>query len=68
MSYIRAMKVDQRDSVLDYGFALNDISFEDRPDIDNDLNDEMAKFITSLIAAVDNLAEGEALVVWKEIF
>jgi hypothetical protein len=73
MSYIRAHKVDieegqvSRDGAVhlelpDYGEAGDQI------DQHNNLDDELLPFVLELIANVDALADGEALVVWKVIF
>lgn len=67
MSYLRAQLVDQEDD-LDHCFTVRAINFEDRPTIDRDLHDEQLDFVLSLIENIDDLREGEALVVWKEIF
>lgn len=69
MSYLRAKKTDQNEPVLvDHGFALHEIDFEEEPTLDADLDSEQLSFVLCLIGLVDQLAEGEALVVWKEIF
>lgn len=69
MSYIRAKAVDAEESVLyEHGFRIPEINSEERPDIDCNLDDEMLDFVLSLIAKVNELREGEALVVWKDIF
>ncbi len=71
MSYIVARKVDQGEpSGIDYGMALAEINFEERERnaLEADMDFEMLRFILGLIEQVDALAEGEALVVWKEIF
>ncbi len=69
MSYIRAKKVEQEEpTAVDHGFALSEVDFEDRPTLDMNLDDEMLDFVLDLIKQVNDLAEGEALVVWKEIF
>jgi len=73
MSYIVARKVEQlqgRISGPDHGFAIDDIDFEDRAKntLDSNLDDEILGFVLGLIGQVDDLAEGEALVIWKEIF
>lgn len=71
MSYIVARKVDQEEPVgATYGMALSEIDFEDRDanTLDMNMDDEMLSFVIRLIAQVDQLGEGEALVVWKEIF
>lgn len=71
MSYIIARKVDQEDpAAVEHGFTISEIDFEDRDKnaLDMDLDFEMLNFVLGLIAQVDELREGEALVVWKEIF
>lgn len=69
MSYIRAKLMEQEDpATVGHGFSLPEISFEDRPELDMNLDDEMLDFVLALIAKVNDLAENEALVVWKEIF
>ncbi|MGW0930667.1 hypothetical protein [Streptomyces sp. NPDC002644] len=59
MSYIRSNKVDEAEveSIVDR-----------EPSIDASLDDEILDFVLELISEVNNLREGEALVVWKEIF
>lgn len=69
MSYLRAKKIDQEEPVtVEHGFHLPEIDFEDRPTLDADMLDEQLSFVLGLIAQVNELSEGEALVVWKEIF
>lgn len=72
MSYIRSKRVEQVEpAAVEHGFALDEIDFEDRKgdhQLDMNLDDEVLSFVLALIAQVDELAEGEALVVWKEIF
>lgn len=69
MSYIRAKKVEQEEpAAVEHGFALPEVDFEQRPTLDMNLDDEMLDFVLDLIKQVNDLAEGEALVVWKEIF
>lgn len=73
MSYLRANKVGQMESDADtdgfeHGFRLAPVNFEATPTLDHNLDDEQLSFVLSLIELVDNLAEGEAIVVWKEIF
>lgn len=73
MSYIRSKKVEQQEpATAEYGMALPEIDFEvrgrDDGSLDFNLDDEMLQFVLALIAQVDELDEGEALVVWKEIF
>lgn len=73
MSYIRSKVVDQIESDADtdgfeHGFRLEPVNFEDRQGLDADLDFEILNFILGLIAQVEELSEGEALVIWKEIF
>lgn len=70
MSYIRAKVVEQDDEVKDDPtiFGLQDIDMSERPDLDMNLDDEILDFVLALIAKVNDLGEGKALVVWKEIF
>ena len=71
MSYIRAKKVDQEEPVtVEHGFHIQEVDFDDHRSLalDMSLDDEMLAFVLSLMKQVDELAEGEALVVWKEIF
>lgn len=73
MSYIRAKKVEQQEpATAEYGMALPEIDFEvhGRGDggLDMNLEDEILQFVLALISQVDDLGEGEALVIWKEIF
>lgn len=70
MSYYVARKVDQEEpATAEHGMSLPEIDFEDRDKNTIDLNeDEVLDFVLSLVARFDELAEGEALVVWKEVF
>lgn len=71
MSYIVARKVEQEEPVaVEHGFHVPEIDFEDRKQntLDMNLDDEVLSFVQRLIGLVDNLAEGEALVIYKEIF
>lgn len=71
MSYIVARKVDQGEPVaVENGFALDEIDFTDRDKntLDMNMDDEMLSFIVRLIREVDELCEGEALVIYKEVF
>lgn len=65
MSYIRA-KLAEIDDLKDRRAVV--VSNLEEPDIDFNLDDEMLRFVLALIAKVDGLGEGEALVVWKDIF
>jgi hypothetical protein len=73
VSYIRAKKVEleegevSRDGAVrlelpDHGEAGEEM------ELDMNLDDEMLDFVLGLISQVNNLPEGEALVVWKVIF
>ncbi len=63
MSYIRAHQVDRERTT-----PFADIPRVAKPDLDCNLDDEILAFVLELIEKVDALPEGEALVVWKEIF
>lgn len=63
MSYIRANKVDRERTN-----PFSDMTHVENPTLDASLDDEMLDFVLSLIDQVNRLDEGEALVVWKEIF
>jgi hypothetical protein len=71
MSYIVARNVDQLPvHGVDYGFGIRAINFEDRDKntLDNNLDDEILPFVLGVIEKIDELEEGQALVIWKEIF
>jgi hypothetical protein len=71
MSYVRSKLVQQEQPLSDdveHGFQVPEIDFEAKPDLDCNLDDEILDFILELISQVNELREGEALVVWKEIF
>lgn len=65
MSYIRAMTVgvDEDTNTADVVAMHHGV-----PDLDMNLDDEILDFVLGLIAKVNALSEGEALVVWKDIF
>lgn len=63
MSYLRANKVDRERTN-----PFSDMTHVENPTLDADMDFETLNFVLSLIELVDNLAEGEAIVVWKEIF
>lgn len=65
MSYIRAKRVG-----VDTTTTTEDVVALDHgvPDIDCNIDNEMLDFVLDLIAKVNELREGEALVVWKDIF
>jgi len=64
MSYIRASLVGNRSTTTSVG----DYTSVDTPELDMNLEDETLHFAWSLLNRIDELGEGEALVVWKEIF
>lgn len=69
MSHIRAKLVDQGEAILyDHGFALPDINTRGRADLDANLENELLGFVLGVIEELDDLDEGQALVIWKEIF
>lgn len=69
MSYIRAKLIDQEEPItVEHGFHVPEVSFEDEPTLDMNLDDEVLDFVLELIKKVNDLREDEALVVWKEIF
>ena len=71
MSYIVARKVEQEAPVgAEYGFALTEIDFGERAKnaLDMNLDDEILAFVLGVVRELDELSEGEALVIWKEIF
>lgn len=63
MSYIRAHQVDRERTN-----PFVDITRVAKPDLDCNLDDEILAFVLELIEKVDALPEGEALVIWKEVF
>lgn len=64
MSYIRASLVGNKDTTTSVG----DYTSTPTPRLDMNLDDEILDFVLALINEVNDLDEGEALVVWKEIF
>lgn len=68
MSYIRAEKVtpdEGPDTAMDIRvYREGDHTL----DADMDFDFEVLNFVLGLIAEVDKLDEGEALVVWKQVF
>lgn len=69
MSYIRAHVFEQEDPAgVEHGFALSEVDFSGDHDLDMDMDSEILSFVLGVIGKIDNLAEGEALVIWKEIF
>lgn len=73
MSYIRAQKVDieegqvSRDGAVHLELPDHDEA-GDEMTLDLNLDDEVLDFALGLISQVNELSEGEALVVWKVIF
>lgn len=73
MSYIRAQKVDieegqvSRDGAVHLELPDHDEA-GDEMTLDLNLDDEVLDFVLGLISQVNELSEGEALVVWKVIF
>ena len=73
MSYIRAHKVEIEEGAASHDGAVHlelpDCDETGQPGTDLDLDaDGVLSFISSLIDQVNELAEGEALVIWKVIF
>lgn len=64
MSYIRASLVGNKDTTTSVG----DYTSTPTPKLDMNLDDEILDFVLALINEVNELNEGEALVVWKDIF
>lgn len=73
MSYIRAKKVDIEEGQASHDGAVHlelpdhDMA-GDEMELDMSLDDEVLDFVLGLIEQVNELPEGEALVVWKVIF
>lgn len=65
MSYIKAAKTELHESRLGVGTARIRKGTEA---LDHNLDDEILDFVRELLTLIDDLPEGEALVVWKEIF
>lgn len=75
MSYIRTAKVDIEEGVASHDGAVHlelpdhDEVLEPPLTLDLELDaDGVLSFITGLIEQVNELPEGEALVIWKVIF
>lgn len=69
MSYIRAKRVGQEEAdFYQHGFGLPDIDSQGEFDLDMNLDDEILAFVLRTVAEIDDLREGEALVIYKEIF
>jgi hypothetical protein len=73
MSYARAHKVDIEEGQVSRDGAVH-LELPDHDEagseitLDHNLDDEQLSFVLRLIGQFDDLAEGEALVVWKVIF
>ena len=73
MSYIRAKKVDieegqvSRDGAVHLELPDHDEAGSEM-ELDADLDFETLDFVLGLIAQVNELPEGEALVIWKVVF
>lgn len=73
MSYIRAKKVDveegavSRDGAVHLELPDHDEAGEEM-ELDLNLDDEVLDFVLGLINEVNELAQDEALVVWKVVF
>lgn len=65
MSYIRANKVR-----LEGDYERKDVRIYPQGDstLNSDMDFEMLNFVLGVIGQIDSLEEGEALVIWKEIF
>lgn len=65
MSYIRANKVR-----LEGDSERKDVRIYPQSDstLNSDMDFEMLNFVLEVIGQIDSLEEGEALVIWKEIF
>lgn len=62
MSYIRSNVVSRQSNT-----PVSETTYQ-TADLDMNLDDEILDFVLALIEQVNDLREGEALVVWKEIF
>lgn len=73
MSYIRAKKVDIEEGAVSRD-GLVSLELPDHADagqdmeLDMNLDDEVLDFVLKLIEQVNDLPEGEALVIWKVVF
>lgn len=65
MSYIKAAVTPLHESRLEVGTGQIQKGSED---LDCNLDDEILSFVLGVIEKIDTLAEGEALVIWKEVF
>lgn len=73
MSYIRAKKVEieegqvSRDGAVHLELPDHDEAGEEM-ELDLNMDDEILDFVLGLVGEVNELGEGEALVVWKVVF
>lgn len=71
MSYIvaRVVETEEHESIA-HGFILPpvDLTERDKNDLDMKLDFEILPFILGVIKKIDDLSEGQALVIYKEIF
>ena len=73
MSYIRAQKVDIEEGAVSRDGAVH-LELPDHDEagseitLDMNMDDELLSFALLLMGEVDDLGEGEALVVWKVVF
>jgi hypothetical protein len=72
VSYIRAKQVGIEEGALSRDGAVHlelpdHDEVDEKIDLDNNLDDEILSFVLGLIAMIDELPEGEALVVWKVV-
>lgn len=71
MSYIVARVVDTEEhESINHGFSLPpvDLTDRDKNNLDSNLDNEILGFVLGVIGLIDELSEGEALVIYKEIF
>ena len=73
MSYIRAQKVDIEEGAVSRDGAVH-LELPDHAEAGSEIplamtmDDELLSFALRLMGEVDDLGEGEALVVWKVVF
>lgn len=73
MSYIRAQKVDIEEGAVSRDGAVH-LELPDHDEagseitLDMNMVDDLLSFALLLMGEVDDLGEGEALVVWKVVF
>ena len=73
MSYIRAQKVDIEEGAVSRDGAVH-LELPDHDEagseitLDMNMVDDLLSFALRLMGEVDDLGEGEALVVWKVVF